>query len=124
MATWMQGSAVRAIGTLPDGIRLCFENAEVDAVLNHMAGPFVFSPEKDRGKAGQGTKPSLWAKRAWRRRVAKVRTPKKSSTAKCGKPMPNADAASCGPCQSMQQKIGLSLRCAVGLGWAGTEPLP
>ena len=76
MATWMQGSAVRAIGTLPDGIRLCFENAEVDAVLNHMAGPFVFSPEKDRGKAGQGTKPSLWAKRAWRRRVAKVRTPK------------------------------------------------
>ncbi|CAJ1433563.1 unnamed protein product [Effrenium voratum] len=26
-------------------------NVMVDAVLNHMAGPFVFSPEKDRGKA-------------------------------------------------------------------------
>lgn len=26
-------------------------NVMVDVVLNHMAGPFVFSPEKDRGKA-------------------------------------------------------------------------
>ena len=123
MATWMQGSAVRAIGTLPDGIRLCFENAEVDVVLNHMAGPFVFSPEKD-GQGRARHEAELVGQACLAQACGQSEDTEKSSTAKCGKPMPNADAASCGPCQSMQQKIGLSLRCAVGLGWAGTEPLP
>ena len=56
------GSLVRHLRTSPRLLAACQQNrfvahfwlqlAQVDVVLNHMAGPFVFSPEKDRGKAG------------------------------------------------------------------------
>ena len=104
---------MRAIGTLLDKIRLRMLRLTLYSITwldlsSSRLKRIGARPGKARSRA--------WAKPRLAQACGQSEDTEKSSTAKCGKPS----------AINMQQKIGLCLGLgfAVGLGWAGTEPLP